>query len=445
MDTTILPVLPHLFKAAPKPIPATSLRLTQIPDPYVTLKLDGSRTLLVCNGKTVQAYTPQGLEQIVTDQSQEAETCSQISILDTERINNHFYVFDALFVKGVDVRHLPTLARLREAKGILPACAHLKRLHWGPKQSITDTVYRLMQSRPKLADGSRMDAIEGFIFGSLAAPYQQDHLKFKFAITCDFLVTSTSCRSSNSTTCNVRRLNLFVQYMQTLIPFKGYIGTPNHAFVAADSHAHSSLPLGDFELHANVIMEMKLVAGYWDVIRRRYDRLRPNTLRTVQENIELQQSRHSDIHMLLHAFSRGSSSVSPLDHISNAMLRAVGTCGAIIAIQEVPAMFLPHYDDLKRELDKAADQSSQLAVVTTLVNYQILCTPPKATRSLVMTVSEVAHEAKHRGWKCTSLCSLRARDFLVGNYDLPEHITGALENVVFLLLRKTRDIEPAPH
>ena len=220
MDPALLSTIQRLLIEAPKPIPATKKRLAEIPDPYVTLKLDGVRTLLVCSGGAVHACTLRGVERMSSTVDGVSSVASRITILDSERIGDHFYVFDALFVNGVDVRHLPTLARLRETKGALPKCAILKRLYWGPNPSIMETVCRLMRSHPRLADGSRMESIEGFIFGSLAAPYRQDHLKFKFEVTCDFQVKSAHSKSSVGMSSSVHRLVLYAQRMKEIWPSK---------------------------------------------------------------------------------------------------------------------------------------------------------------------------------------------------------------------------------
>lgn len=439
MEQVLAATVERLLLEAPKPIPATKQRLAQIPDPYVTLKLDGLRTLLVCDGETVHAHTLRGVERIASAPKAAPMGACQVTILDSERIGDYFYVFDALFVKGVDVRHLPTLARLRETKRVLPKCAILKRLYWGPNPSILDTVCRLMRSQPKLADGSRMDSIEGFIFGSLAAPYRQDHLKFKFAITCDFQVKSVCRKSSVGTQSNVRRLGLYVQRMKDIVAFEGNSLAPSVAIVGADLGEQLGLPEGEIGLDSNVILEMKLVARHWEVVRRRYDRLRPNTLRTVQENIELHQSNHSNIHALLSDVSREVADVRCLEHISSAMLRTVGTCGAIAAIEEVHALFLPDHGNLNRELENSVDFSRYVAVVTVLVKNKILLSPTESSHTVALGLDEVVARAKQKGWKCTALCSIRAHDFLVGNCLLPASITRTLENAVFLILRRTDD------
>lgn len=199
-----------LLKSLPKPVPATEQRLAQLPDPYVTIKLDGVRALLWQDGSGTYARTLSECFKISDTGAEYA------SVFDTEQVRDHFYVFDALFVLDVDVRHLPLAARLRCAAAAIPSCAVLKRFFWGPEPSLTTITEKLALSRPRLADGSRLEALEGFIFGSMAAPYNGQSFKFKFGITCDFLVTDSSPRVRGAP----RELLLHVLRAQDLVVFR---------------------------------------------------------------------------------------------------------------------------------------------------------------------------------------------------------------------------------
>ena len=440
MDSALLSTIQRLLHQAPKPVPASKQRLAHIPDPYVTLKLDGVRTLLVCAGDAVLAYTIRGQERIDLGANDLPNPLPPLSIFDTERIGSHFYVFDVLFVKGVDVRHLPTLARLRETKTLLPACAMLKRLYWGPTPSIPDTVCRLMRSQPKLADGSRMETIEGFIFGSLAAPYQQEHLKFKFAVTCDFQVESVHDATRACASSSVRCLRLYIQRMQDIVAFSGQAHAPGVAILDAATTKRLGLSEGYIGLADNVILEMRLVTRHWEVVRQRRDRLRPNTLRTVLENIELCHSKHSDILTILSSISCEVHHTRAIDHVSSAMLRAVGTCGAIASIKNVNALFLPDCANLTLELNNDTSEACNIAIVTILVKSAHLLPAIKGGATLpassTLVLEEVVARAKDKGWRCKALCSIRACDFLVGNCVLPEGVERDLGNAIFLILSR---------
>jgi hypothetical protein len=225
--------LHELLDHLPKPIAANEQRLLHLADPCVTIKLDGIRALLVHDVKGITAHTLSGTMH-VSDQG-----CSAVSIFDTELIKDFFYVFDALFVRGVDVRHLPLASRLERAASATPRCAVIKRFFWGPDPPITTTIQRLALSRPRLADGSRLESLEGFIIGSMAAPYQTPSIKFKFSITCDFLVAEQPSQSSLET---MREFRLHVLRSQDLVPFRNSRDVPGTLLLTAERATELELP-----------------------------------------------------------------------------------------------------------------------------------------------------------------------------------------------------------
>lgn len=425
-------IVAKLISAAPKPIPATHERICAIPDLYVTIKLDGVRTFLVCEGKEMWIYDMRGFQAIAP----ETQGCSPLgpTILDTEMVGGYYYVFDVLFVNGADVRHLPTLARLRRAKNHLPARTSLKRIYWGPSPSVPEVVSQLVRKRPKLADGSHIDVLEGFIFGSLAAAYDQVQLKYKFFITCDFTIAS-SCEDSDIDNMPVRKFNLFVQCMKKVVMYEGRCDVPSYVIISHDEASTWNLPTAMVKLEDDIILEMKLMGRHWQVVRRRYDRTRPNTRRTVQENIELHNSKCALPSLLCGAEQNASASLS-VNHISNAMLRTVGVCGALSSIGAVNALFMPGIESLEKELISST-HSSSLAVITVLFRHPCQLDSDNDASGDALPLHHLIQLSKERGWKCKSIIGVRAHDFLAGHCSmLPQQIRCSLENAAFVLVTR---------
>jgi len=417
-------VIQALLDSLPKPRPATAQRLDELLDPCVTVKLDGVRTLLVRCARGLLARALRSQDVIDT-------TPGEFSAYDTERIGPHFYVFDVLFVNGVDVRHLPLRARLREANCTLPGCASLKRFYWGPEPSLSSTVQRLVCSRPKLADGSRVEALEGFIFGSLSAPYDWAPLKFKFGVTCDFLVSSPKACAPDT----ARTLLLNVQRAQMLEEFRGYGDAPRTITVSAAEAAALELPNDAIEVRDCIVLELKLVVGSWLVVRRRKDRQRPNTARTVIENLQLQCAGKCDARFLLRHLEGACHSQSSVDQVRDAMLRAAGTSAAVAASGPASALFLPDALRLSAELEPTEGTPPRVVAVVA-PPLSVLVGPRTSVSKTFLPLEGGVGVAKQKGWRCRRLAGLRARDFLAGYAKLPASLRLALEDVCFLLLQQ---------
>jgi hypothetical protein len=319
------------------------------------------------------------------------------------------------------VRHLPLRARLREASAALPEPATLKRYYWDPS-SIIDSVERLAASRPRLRDGSRLAELEGFIFCNMSSPYDAPPIKFKFHLTCDFLVTTSPQHE--------RLLLLHVWSQRQLVPFRP-VDAPEHLHLSQERCAELRLP-ERLALDDAVVLELKLVACVWHCVRRRWDRARPNTLHTVLENIQLQRTGKCDAKFLRSQLARAPALDATLAHVVGAMLRAAGVSAALQRCGPVTALFLPGRDELQRAMAHAAQSDEALAVVAAPLEVQaaqLSALPPDA-----LPLDAVCNLAKDSGWRCGLWQSLRAQDFLLA-CALPEPTRLALGHVNFITLR----------
>ena len=349
------------------------------------------------------------------------------SVFDTERMGDDFYVFDALFVNEVDVRHLPLLARLREARRYLPPCASFKRYHWGP--SMRSIVQELALSHPRLRDGTRVDMLEGFIFVSLSAGYDAPPVKFKFGATCDFLVTSQEVAGHRSC------LHLHVLQTGEIVRFRPRGDAPGEAFVSsARAHTLGLLPT-PVTLVDCVVLEMRLVVSAWQIVRRRHDRLRPNTLRTVIENLELQKTGKCEAKFLLRHLDLVPKPDRVLARVSDTMLRTLGVCAAMAIGAPAAALFLPDLIALQAELDNCREESAFRAVAVVAPSLALL-SPSEVLPPHILRLEAVMQAATLRGWRCTPIQAVRAGDFLHGCSGLPPALCGLLGDVTFLVLSK---------
>ena len=103
----------QILNDLPKPITLTDTDLKTMVTPVVTVKLDGIRSLLVFNADGTFVYNWKDVKTLDTRQR-------NLSVLDCEDMDQHYYIFDALCVNGRDVRYLPLAARLRSISELMP-------------------------------------------------------------------------------------------------------------------------------------------------------------------------------------------------------------------------------------------------------------------------------------------------------------------------------------
>lgn len=383
----------QLLASLPRPIAFNAPRMQQLAVPAVTVKLDGSRALLVAGERGLHAYNLLGT---VTQLDEHPR--AQLSAFDCELVEGHFYIFDVLFAEGLDVRHLPLRARIRAVR-TLPGNSSLKRYYFGTRTELGKTVARLVANPPRLNGGARMACLEGFIFVCMTAPFNSAPLKFKFTITTDFLVTGSV----------PGLLQLHVQTADRIVPFQARAPLTNVVPVT------EQLPRRISEADA-VIIECALVVNSWQFVRWRKDRSRPNTARTAVENIKL-SGRNYDLRLLTDTLQEEPPDT--IRTISSAMLRAVGASAAVMADAEAQALFMPSLDAIKTEL-------SRVRAVGIVAPVLKLAGQPRNALLLEQLLA-FARQGKH---ECRVLRGLRSSDFLSGD---ARH--SVLDNSHFVLLR----------
>ena len=436
LEAALLAQLPH-------PVPATAAKIQALVDPCVTIKLDGVRTLLSTTTEGTFATTKRGVRRLVGDRS-----ASKTSVFDTEDIDGDFYIFDVLFAEGQDVRHLPLVARLRAAAGILPARARLKRyFHGAGAEPLSVLVARLARSRPRLIDGTAMETLEGFIFCNMSDPYHVPSLKFKFVVTCDLQVAVAEERRTSM--CDkILQLDVFVQKEQRLTPYAGSRSAPSSVVLTPAQAAACGIDAPP-QLADQCILELSLQAGAWAPVRRRWDRERPNTCTTVRENITLHRQGQCDPKPLLAALrSRGAPTQADIDRLRERIMHAAGTAAAVAGGSATEALFLPDGARLAEALAAHAQKQGEepagdLVVVTLPARYEEQAAAcASAAPATSVTLDGVACAARARGWKCRQQPLLNGADFLHG-VRLPASVDALLRNLRFLLLTPRAPRRPA--
>ena len=86
-DTELLQLVSALVATLPKPRGATAGRLQRLLDPCVTIKLDGTRALLVWDGRNYWSHTVLGAERLQAETKLDrSDWFSAFSALDAELI-----------------------------------------------------------------------------------------------------------------------------------------------------------------------------------------------------------------------------------------------------------------------------------------------------------------------------------------------------------------------
>lgn len=431
-----------LLSQLPRPEPATAERLAALVCPCVTVKLDGTRTLVVVSSRGVHAHTMRSVRCF-----SQCAASSGFTALDAEEVSGHFYVFDALFVKSVDVRHMPLRSRLREAAPYLPAVCSLKRYYWGDDpSSLQVIVQRLVGRKLRLADGSFVPPLEGFIFTSTCSPYHQPPVKFKFHITCDFLLVCTKSGEESGDRCAHRIFNLYVQKNREIERFRGRRNVQATVSLNAEEERLLGIPPGGaLRDDENIIAELKLVGLSWVCVRRRHDRQRPNTLSTVLENIEIQQSGRSDAKFLIRNLSNIKPSPKRQTEIIDAMLRVVSTSAAATIAAPAVGLFLPDSERLEAELRRGADACERKALGVIVPPPAFEAPRSAAFHARALTMDEVVTTAARFKWGCKRMRSLQGKDFLSSGEDtgFSAKRKASLDSLNFLLLCNFARDEPS--
>lgn len=263
-----------IFRSAPKPLTFTSERFVYFKVPYVTIKLDGIRALILCDHSGTRVITSQ--ESYYIDREPKA-----YSLYDSEFILNTYFIFDAAWCDGADLRNLPLPARLKAIMYKIPASCALKRYHWNVDkeklEKLLNKTFRVGRTQVKC---------EGLIIVDSTLPYHTCPLKFKRQITCDFILRYDGA------------INLFVHNRGTLVKFE-HESIDNSVDVKIDE-----LGIQDAK-HLNkrkYVAELELINNKWKFLKRRPDRNYPNSLACVNENISITLKEENTLEFLTHEF-----------------------------------------------------------------------------------------------------------------------------------------------
>lgn len=143
----------------------------------VTAKLDGLRVILYSDNDNLWAINDRGIGQL-----DKPSSMPNGSILDTEYFENEFYIFDALFVGGVDVRNFNLDYRMN--------CVRIMELNAPFK--IKEHIYTgdLQADVAELVKGSDSKKIDGLIFTEINGKYDSIIYKAKpkELMTIDFAI-----------------------------------------------------------------------------------------------------------------------------------------------------------------------------------------------------------------------------------------------------------------
>jgi len=251
-----------------------------------TLKLDGRRVCLSCKAGVCCRIDAVGRELLEKGKVQED------FVLDAEEHEGTFWAFDALMVRGRDIRSLSLADRLCYLALLLDDMPSLgdRRIQMKRYSSLrsADAIHSL------LADSSSMESCDGLIFCDYTSIYETPAFKFKQNLTVDFCLESVPRGPMGTYT-------LLTQTAGRLMPFK--LHKKNcELFVSAAERASLALAT-NVSREEGLILECAVPQGRlckWKAVRLRPDRRSPNCLRTVLDTLTTHQKGYDEaafIHM----------------------------------------------------------------------------------------------------------------------------------------------------
>lgn len=250
-----------------------------------TLKLDGQRTAIVCRQQEAVQVT--ALHERSLGRLPEARDF----VLDAEEHAGIFWVFDALMIGGADVRGLSLADRLRLLQRLLDGTGgRLERGQLRAKPFYAHGSLALLSEKIEEARGGDYD---GLIFASLGLQYEAPPVKWKPCLTVDFAIENARDAPREG------RYLLLTELRGELRPFY-YARQKCQLTLTRERQRELSLP-------AFVTRESKIVlecsfspdTQTWSVLRRRFDRQRPNCLKTVLDTLQLaSDGQNSDLVLL---------------------------------------------------------------------------------------------------------------------------------------------------
>ena len=278
----------RLWASLTRVVALTPPGVEETPVHVATLKLDGCRVCLCSKAGVCFRIDALGREMI------EEGILQEDFILDAEDHEGTFWAFDALMVRGRDLRSLAFADRLRHLDLLLQTLKALGRFRVKMKSYLPlrsgDAIHRL------LLDAHSSEACDGIIFCDLTAVYETPPFKFKPHLTVDFCLESTS-ESSPGT------FGLLMQVAGRLMPFKLH---GKNCVVVVSSEERVALGVANvLRREEGIILECAVPKGRngpWKAVRRRPDRRNPNCLRTVLDTLSMHQRGYDEpafIHRLL--------------------------------------------------------------------------------------------------------------------------------------------------
>jgi len=266
----------RLWAAMTRVVALTPEGVEETPVHVASLKLDGRRACLSCKAGVCCRIDALGREVL------EEGSLQEDFVIDAEEHKGTFWAFDALMVKGRDLRSLALADRLWHLSLLLQSLTELGTLRVKLKAYASlrtgDALHRL------LLDAHASEACDGIIFCDCTSVYETPAFKFKQDLTVDFCLESTPSSPPGS-------FCLLTQVAGRLKPFKLH-GKNCIVVVSPDLGVPDVLRRED-----GVILECAIPKGrngLWKAVRRRPDRRSPNCLRTVLDTMAMNQKGYDE-------------------------------------------------------------------------------------------------------------------------------------------------------
>ena len=176
--------VPTVLTALVRPVSASDQRMKSLVSCALTLKIDGTRTVLLIGPNRVEAIL-HGENHVIQEGAFVADV-DTVSVVDCElHHSKDIYAFDMLMFDNRDIRHRTLIERLDLMSRRIPASVHVK------PYKLASTVDDAKVCAQSLLE-QKTDEFDGIIVLNSTDPYWVPPLKWKEEITCDFLLESAS-------------------------------------------------------------------------------------------------------------------------------------------------------------------------------------------------------------------------------------------------------------
>ena len=392
-----------LVNQLPRPVTLTAQNIHSLVTPCLTEKLDGVRHLLVISPEGTYALNMLGEILHVSTYA----TRSTTTIYDAEKVDDIYYWFDVLFSDDVDIRHLPLYTRLKAGKVHILDCMKEKAYSIGKSPKAIRNIISSFQVQNRKT--------EGYILLNMTDHYSVPPLKFKYNITCDFLVAYAHGTEEEVI------LDLYVQKYESVCILPSTRQRPNNIRIKVDER--NSLGISEKPvLKDNVILECKLEEGCWKLIRRRLDRSRPNSLRTVLNNLDQEICTDERLFAELKQTVEKITFDSKISYVQAAIKKAAVHCISDDKNYNVKVLFLPPREELLRELQNL-ERDQETVLVTILSSYK-----SEDEDRAAEIVSIQSTEQMHRKVKTQRVHEIEGSHFIL-TLKLPEDLQRIISNI----------------